>query len=113
MKPVFTPLKWFTGQSVYAMGEALRLVTIRALVREALRWAAKLDLTVGEALRLVTIRAFFTVVDTSDPSYNGLLGGGIGEVIGDRKKARVYYQFSIPRGMCLKEPPRQKREREG
>ncbi|GAA0152876.1 hypothetical protein LIER_11244 [Lithospermum erythrorhizon] len=91
-----------------------------------------MDLTMGEAPRTSTIRAFFTVVDISDPSYNGLVGrpiltalraiisplhlkmkfpktGGVGEVSGDQKRARVCYQLSIPRGTSLKEPPRQKR----
>ncbi|GAA0155893.1 hypothetical protein LIER_13514 [Lithospermum erythrorhizon] len=118
LKPVSTPLTGFTSHSVYPTG------------------IAELDLTVGEALRSVTVRASFTVVDIADPSYNVLIGRpllnalravvslihlkmnfstsrGIGEVIGDQKKARVYYQLSIPRGMSLKEPPRQKRDREG
>ncbi|GAA0145316.1 hypothetical protein LIER_05537 [Lithospermum erythrorhizon] len=110
LKAMSTTLTGSTGHSVYPTG------------------IAKLDLTVGEAPRSVTIRASFTVVDISDPSYNGLVerpllnalraivsplhlkmkfptSGGMGEVTGDRKKARVCYQLSIPRGMSLKEPP--------
>ncbi|GAA0166816.1 hypothetical protein LIER_43771 [Lithospermum erythrorhizon] len=95
---------------------------------------AELDFTVGEAPRTSTIRASFTVVDISDPSYNGLIGrpilialraivsplhlkmkfpttGGVREVSEDQKSARVSYQLSIPRGTSLRDPPKQKRHR--
>ncbi|GAA0138494.1 hypothetical protein LIER_00232 [Lithospermum erythrorhizon] len=39
--------------------------------------------------------------------------GGVGEVSGDQKKDRVCYQQSIPRGTSLKDPPKQKRHKEG
>ncbi|GAA0157491.1 hypothetical protein LIER_14747 [Lithospermum erythrorhizon] len=116
LNPLSTPLTRFTEHSVYPTG------------------IVELDLTVGEAPRSVTIRASFIVVDIADPSYNGLIGrpllnalraivfplhlkmkfptsGGIGEAIGYQKKARVCYQLSIPQGMCLKDPPQQKRDR--
>ncbi|GAA0162562.1 hypothetical protein LIER_18628 [Lithospermum erythrorhizon] len=90
---------------------------------------ADLDFTVGEAPRNVTIRASFTVVDISNPSYNGLIWcpiltalraivsplhlkmkfpttGRVGEVLGDQKRARVCYQLSVPRGSSLKESPK-------
>ncbi|GAA0141284.1 hypothetical protein LIER_02461 [Lithospermum erythrorhizon] len=37
---------------------------------------------------------------------------GVGEISGDQKKARVCYQLSIPLGVSLNTPPRQKRTRE-
>ncbi|GAA0146970.1 hypothetical protein LIER_06785 [Lithospermum erythrorhizon] len=56
LKQACTPLVGFTGHSIYPVG------------------IAKLDFTVGETPRNSTIRASFTVVDISDPSYNGLIG---------------------------------------
>ncbi|GAA0144017.1 hypothetical protein LIER_42785 [Lithospermum erythrorhizon] len=106
----------FTGHSVYPLG------------------IADLDLMVGKAPRKVTIRASFTVVDISDPSYNGLIGrpilnalraiisalhlkmkfpttGGVGQESGDKKRASVCYQLSVPRGGSLRESPEQKRQK--
>ncbi|GAA0167779.1 hypothetical protein LIER_22638 [Lithospermum erythrorhizon] len=98
LKPACTPLTGFTGHSIYPVG------------------IAGLDFTVGEAPRTSTIRASFTMVDISDPSYNGLIGrpiltalraivsplhlkmkfsttGGVGEVSEDQKRAGVCYQM--------------------
>ncbi|GAA0162448.1 hypothetical protein LIER_18538 [Lithospermum erythrorhizon] len=97
LQPLHTPLTGFTGHSVFATG----VVT--------------LDFTVGCASKSSTIRAQFTVVDIKGPSYNGLIGrpiltalrahslkdeipnpGGIGEVCGDQKRARICCQTSVP-----------------
>ncbi|GAA0170451.1 hypothetical protein LIER_24702 [Lithospermum erythrorhizon] len=117
LKLACTSLTRFTGQSSYPVG------------------IAELDFTVGEAPRTVTVGASFTMVEISDHPYNGLIGRplinalravisylhlkmkfptseGIGEILGDRKRTRVCYQLSVPRGMSLKEPPKQKRPRE-
>ncbi|GAA0174026.1 hypothetical protein LIER_27501 [Lithospermum erythrorhizon] len=118
LKPACTPLTGFTGRSIYLVG------------------IVELDFTVGEAPRTSMIRASFTVVEISYPSYNGLIGRpilmelraivsplylkmkfpttrGVGEVLEYQKRARVCYQMSIPKGTSLKDPPRQKRHREG
>ncbi|GAA0171857.1 hypothetical protein LIER_25796 [Lithospermum erythrorhizon] len=117
LKPVSTPLTGFIRQLVYPTG------------------IAELDLTVGEAPWMVTVRASFTIIDIPDPSCNGLIGrlllnalgeivsplhvkmefstsGGVGEIMGDQKMARVCYQLSVLLGMSLKKPSRKKRERE-
>ncbi|GAA0158443.1 hypothetical protein LIER_38654 [Lithospermum erythrorhizon] len=111
LKPACTPLIGYTGYSIYPVG------------------ITELDFIVGEAPRTSTIRASFIVVDISDPSYNRLIGrailtalraivsplhlkmkfptiGGVGEVSGDQKRSRVYYQLSIPRGTSLRDPPK-------
>ncbi|GAA0138841.1 hypothetical protein LIER_00507 [Lithospermum erythrorhizon] len=37
--------------------------------------------------------------------------GGVGETLGDQKRARVCYQLFVLRGSSLKEPPKQKRHK--
>ncbi|GAA0174279.1 hypothetical protein LIER_27704 [Lithospermum erythrorhizon] len=78
-----------------------------------------LEFTVGIGDRTSKIKTQFTVVDIDDPSYNGLIGrpilialraivsplhlkmkfptaGGIEEVCGNQKRARICYQASVP-----------------
>ncbi|GAA0149221.1 hypothetical protein LIER_36888 [Lithospermum erythrorhizon] len=84
-----------------------------------LRTFDKLQLLRRAGTKVSTIRAQFTVVYIVDASYNGLIGrpiltalrgivspvhlkmkfltpGGIGEVCGDQKRARICYQTSVP-----------------
>ncbi|GAA0161520.1 hypothetical protein LIER_17817 [Lithospermum erythrorhizon] len=37
--------------------------------------------------------------------------GEVGEASGDQKRARICYRLSVPRGISLKEPPKQKRHK--
>ncbi|GAA0145026.1 hypothetical protein LIER_36058 [Lithospermum erythrorhizon] len=113
LKPVATPLTGFLGDSIHPVG------------------IAELDVTVGSAPRMVTVRACFTVVDITDPSYNGLIGrplltalraivsplhlkmkflmpGVVGEMTGDKKRRRECYQLSIPTGLSMRDPLKRK-----
>ncbi|GAA0171350.1 hypothetical protein LIER_25401 [Lithospermum erythrorhizon] len=101
IKPLHTPLTGFTGHTIHSVGEVT------------------LDFTVEKGTKVSTIRVQFTVVDLEDSYYNGLIGhliltvlhaivspihrkmkfptpGGIGEISGDQKNARVCYQTLVP-----------------
>ncbi|GAA0170163.1 hypothetical protein LIER_40904 [Lithospermum erythrorhizon] len=101
LQPMHTPLTGFTGHSVYPKG------------------MTTLDFAVGSGNKKSIIRAQFTVVDIPDSPYNGLIGrpilnalravispvhlkmkfpttGGIGEICGNQKKARICYLTSVP-----------------
>ncbi|GAA0148740.1 hypothetical protein LIER_36787 [Lithospermum erythrorhizon] len=117
LKPACTHLTGFTGHSIYPVG------------------IAELDFTVGEAPRTSTIRASFTVVDISDPSYNGFIDYPIlttiraivsplhinevphnersGRGLGGSEEGKGLLPVINSRGTSLKDPPRQKRHREG
>ncbi|GAA0165507.1 hypothetical protein LIER_20896 [Lithospermum erythrorhizon] len=100
IQPITTPLTGFTGHMVYPVG------------------IVALDFTVRKGEKTTTIRAQFMVVDIDDTSYNGLIGrpiltslraivsplhlklkfpsaGGIGEVCGNQKRARICYEASV------------------
>ncbi|GAA0183488.1 hypothetical protein LIER_30889 [Lithospermum erythrorhizon] len=117
IKLLHTPLTGFTAHTIQAVGKVT------------------LDFTVGKGTRISTIRARFIVVDLEDSSYNGLIGcpiltdlhaivshvhlkmkvptpGGIGEICGDQKKARICYQTSVPLLGKSKGEARRKRSRE-
>ncbi|GAA0149043.1 hypothetical protein LIER_08315 [Lithospermum erythrorhizon] len=114
---VATPLTGVTGHSIHPVG------------------IAELDVIAGNGSRMVTVRAFYTVVDITDPSYNGLIGqplltalraivsplhlkmkfptpGGVREMSGDQKRERECYRLSIPRGLSMKDPLKRKKHQE-